>query len=77
MNTNQLGNEYLQLGTRLFCSSSLLLVASLSMGEIQDSCTVIKVYCHDRVSNPRFADQIHQHLSGVFHSAHDMLPLEW
>ena len=36
----------LQIGTRLFCSSSLGLVTLISMGEIQDGCTVIKVYCN-------------------------------
>ena len=34
----------LQLGTRLFRSSSLGLVTLVSMGEIQDDCTVIKIY---------------------------------
>ena len=34
----------LQLGTRLFFSSSLGLVTLISMREIQDGCTVIKVY---------------------------------
>ena len=36
----------LQLRTRLFCASSLGLVALISMGEIQDGCTRIKVYRH-------------------------------
>ena len=35
----------LQIGTRLFCSSSLDLVTLISMGEIHDGCTMIKVHC--------------------------------
>ena len=34
----------LQLGTRLVCFSGLGLVTLISMGEIQDGCTMIKVY---------------------------------
>ena len=36
-------NAY-KIGTRLFCSSSLGLVTLISAGQIQDGCTVIKVY---------------------------------
>ena len=35
----------LQIGTRLFRSSSLGLVTLISMGEIQDGCTMIMFYC--------------------------------
>ena len=37
----------LKKGTRLFCSSSLGLVTLISTGEIQDGCTVIKVYIRE------------------------------
>ena len=34
----------MQIGTRLFCSSSLVSVTLISMGKIQDGCTIIKIH---------------------------------
>ena len=48
----------LQIGTRLFCSSSLGFVTLIPTGEIQDGCTMIKVFNNlNRETSRRNSDE--------------------
>ena len=60
----------LKLGTRLFCSCSLGLVTMISMGEIQDGCTMIKVY----VAHYAFVQLLKMHQTLIV-SSHNILML--